>query len=341
MHEIEPTPKAITWYRSPLDPKVFKSLHVKSDFLGALQTFGFLGVLLLTGSLALYSSLHWPLGATLLLIIAHGTGTSFYINAVHELGHNTVFKTKALNAFFEKFFSFFGWINDEMFDLSHIRHHRYTLHQPDDLEVVLPMKVILRRMLALGIFNPLGIWWNLASTWRIATGKFQGEWENKIAPEGSPERARVMRWARFLLAGHGLIAAFSVYSHLWALPFLTTFSAGIFGSLLQGLVNNTQHIGLQDDVSDFRLCCRTLTLNPFLQFMYWHMNFHIEHHMFAAVPCYRLGRLHRLIQHDLPPSPHGIVATWKEISAILALQEKDPAYQYVQMVPQPVLVAAA
>jgi fatty acid desaturase len=65
---------------------------------------------------------------------------------------------------------------------------------------------------------------------------------------------------------------------------------------------------LLDNVSDFRLSTRTIILNPLLRFLYWHMNFHIEHHKYAAVPCYRLGTLHRLIRHDLPPSPRGLLA---------------------------------
>jgi fatty acid desaturase len=335
MLPAESPSRPITWYRCRLESKDFKALHEKSDLLAALQTFGYLGLLLATGGVALYSSLYWPLGVTLLLVILHGTFMSFNINAVHELGHNTVFKTKALNSFFEKFFFFFSGMNSAMFDLSHTRHHRYTLHQPDDLEVVLPYKVLLREILVRGIFNPMHMWWRISANWNMATGKFQSEWENKIAPEGSPERARVMRFSRLFLLGHGLIFAFSIYFHLWALPFLTTFSSGIFGSCLQSLMNFTQHIGLQDSVSDFRLCCRTFTINPFFQFLYWHMNFHIEHHMFAAVPCYRLGRLHRLIRHDLPTCTHGVVATWAEIGKILAIQEKDPAYQHVQIVPQP------
>jgi fatty acid desaturase len=337
MHEIEPTPRSITWYRTPLDSKVFKSLHEKSDLLGWLQAGGFLAPMLLTGGIAFYSSTHWPLGVTLLLLVCHGMLTSFHINAVHELGHNTVFRTKVLNVFFAKFFAFFTWMNDEMFDTSHTRHHRYTLHQPDDLEVVLPVKHTLWKMLLFGIFNPAGIWWTVSNTWRIAHGKFKGEWELKLFPPDSPEGAAAMRWARVMLIGHGLIIAISVYFHLWILPFLTTFSAGIFGSWLQNLCNNTQHIGLQDDVADFRLCCRTFTLNPFVQFLYWHMNYHIEHHMFAAVPCYRLGRLHRLIKHDLPPCPHGLVATWKEIIAIQEIQKADPDYQHEQQLPQATL----
>ena len=80
------------------------------------------------------------------------------------------------------------------------------------------------------------------------------------------------------------------------------------------MCNNTQHIGLQDDVPDFRLCTRTVILNPFFRFLYWHMNYHIEHHMYAAVPCYRLGKLHATIKNDLPHCPRGLYEAWTEIA---------------------------
>ena len=62
------------------------------------------------------------------------------------------------------------------------------------------------------------------------------------------------------------------------------------------------------------------------------MNYHTEHHMYAGVPCYNLGKLHELIQSDLPPSP-GLWAAWREIIAILQKQKIDPAYQYVAQLP--------
>jgi len=332
MQDTDLSPRPITWYRTPLDKKDFKSLHEKSDFLGWLQSLGYLGILVLTGSASFYAAGHWPIGVTLLLIFLHGMFCSFMINAVHELGHGTVFKTKALNAFFVRVFSFFGWINFEMFNTSHSRHHRYTLHQPDDLEVVLPIKVILKQAMVYGIINPMGIFWPVKGAYRIARSRFSGDWELKLFSEGSPERKAAVNWARTMLVGHGLIIAFSIYFHLWLLPILTTFT-GFYGGWLFSLCNNTQHIGLQDDVPDFRLCCRTMTLNPFFQFIYWHMNYHTEHHMYAAVPCYRLARLHRLIKYDLPPCPHGLLATWKEINAIQKKQETDPEYQYVAPLP--------
>jgi fatty acid desaturase len=333
MQNFDPSPRPVAWYRTPLDKKDFKSLHEKSDLLGWLQSLGYLGLLILTGGTALYAAGRWPIGVVLLLFLAHGTLCAFLINAVHELGHGTVFRTKFLNAFFVRVFSFFGWINFEMFNTSHARHHRYTLHQPDDLEVVLPIKVILKHALTHGIISPMGIFGNVKGAYRIARGRFNGEWELKLFPEGSPERKAAVNWARALLAGHGLIIAFSIYSHLWLLPILTTFNSA-YGGWLQFLCNNTQHIGLQDDVPDFRLCCRTFTLNPFVQFLYWHMNYHTEHHMYAAVPCYKLGRLHRLIKCDLPPCPHGLIATWKEIAAIQKIQETNPDYQYVAPLPK-------
>ena len=297
--------RPVAWYRTPIEAGTLRQLHERSDFMGWLQTLGYLGVIFLTGSIAYYSAGHWPIWLTLTLVFLHGTVFAFQINAVHELGHGTVFKTRSLNAFFDRVFSFLGWTNFEIFEASHARHHRYTLHPPDDLEVVLPIRVMVEGFLPEGLHQPgrlLGRW---PSTFRIARGGFRGEWELKLFPASEPVARRPpVHWARALLIGHGLILIISAVFELWMLPILVTF-APFYGVWLFFLCNNTQHIGLQDNVGDFRLCCRTFTLNPFVQFLYWHMNYHIEHHMFAAVPCYRLGRLHRTICTICRPAPRG------------------------------------
>lgn len=69
-------PRGVMWYRTKIDPEELKSLHVRSDLLGGLQTFGFLGLLILTGALALYSAWHWPWWVTVLLVFLHGTLSS-------------------------------------------------------------------------------------------------------------------------------------------------------------------------------------------------------------------------------------------------------------------------
>jgi fatty acid desaturase len=324
---------AIDWYRTPISREEFKSLHARSDFLGFFQTVGTLGILATTGAMAIYSLAHWRWEITLAIIFAHGMVTAFLINGVHELGHGTVFKTKWLNSFFCHIFAFLGWINHEMFQASHQRHHRYTLHPPDDLEVVLPVPLMIWHVFKTGIINPLAAWNTWKNTVRIARGKFSGAWEMTLYPKDKPESHRAtMRWARILLLGHSAIVAISLGLGYWIVPVLVTL-APFYGGWLFFLCNNTQHIGLRDNVPDFRLCCRTFTLNSWVRFLYWQMNYHTEHHMYAAVPCYRLGRLHRLIQHDLPPTPHGLVAVWKDIGGILKKQHPDPTFQHQVVLP--------
>lgn len=323
----------VNWYRTSIPRDEFKAIHAKSDAKGAVQTLGYLGILAATGVTAYYSFWHWPWMATVALVFLHGMVSAFLINGVHELGHGTVFKTKWMNRFFCHVLAFLGWINHETFQSSHTRHHRYTLHPPDDLEVVLPLHLMIRHWLLTGFVNPVAVWHALATTIRIARGRFAGEWEMTLYPPEEPELRKVpVRWARALLLGHGAIIVISLATGQWILPVLLTL-APFYGGWLFFLCNNTQHIGLQDFVPDFRLCCRTFTLNPVIRFLYWQMNYHTEHHMYAAVPCYNLGRLHKLIRHDLPPCQHGLAAVWKEIADIQARQEKDPSYQHQPELP--------
>ena len=190
----ERTTPAIAWYRTRIAPAELKTLHQRSDLLGALQTLGYLGTITFTAALALYSFAHWPWYVTVLAVFLHGTVASFYINAVHELGHGTVFRTRVLNRVFEHVFAFLGSINHEHFTASHTRHHRYTLHQPDDLEVTLPMSVVVKQFCPdARMVNPSRISrWMLKNTVRLARGRFQGEWETHVIP-GRPTPSKPRR----------------------------------------------------------------------------------------------------------------------------------------------------
>ena len=332
----------IAWYRTPLDKETMRALNAKSDWKGYRQTLGHLGLMALTAAATLWAASQSVWWLTALALFCHGTVSAFMINAVHELDHKSVFKTQKLNDFFANVFGFLGWIHPEHFYNSHMRHHQFTLHPPDDLEVVLPLKVLTRHFWQFG-FVHIKPWeviaYHIKNARRLARGQFEGEWELKLYPADEPEKAApIQRWAKTLLWGHALILAISVaggvlLSPVWLLVPVLTSMTPLYGGWLQFLCNNTQHIGLQDNVSDFRLSCRTFTVNRFVQFLYWQMNFHIEHHMYAAVPCYNLKQLHEAIKHELPPSSHGLVAVWKEIAAIQKLQDADPNYQHAAKIP--------
>ena len=325
--------RKITWYRSRLDREVLRSLNQRSDWKGMLQTLGHLGLLTLTGTGAFYAAGRLPLPVLLLILFLHGTVHAFLLNGFHELCHNSVFRTKFLNTFFLRIFSFLGPFNYVRFWASHSDHHKYTLHPPDDYEVMLPVKLTFSGFLKSAIVNPWGFYARWKLIVRLSFGKLEGPEATVMFPESDMEKRReLFNWARIQLVGHALIVGVSLYFGLWLVPVLITL-APAYGGWLLYLCNTTQHVGLTDNVPDFRLCCRTITLNPLVRFLYWHMNFHIEHHMYAAVPCYNLGKLHKLIKHELPHCPVGLFETWKQIITILKKQKTDPEYQYVPELP--------
>lgn len=328
----------IQWYRSPVDRQCLKDLGRKSDLKGFLQAGGHLALLAATGTCAFLAlgRLAWSWVA--LIVFCHGTFYCCLLNGIHELVHGTVFKTDRLNRVFAGVYSFLLGFDHLFFWTSHTEHHKYTLHPPDDLEVMLPLPLTVKKFFLHGFINPAGPVGFTHVLWRyirVSCGHFTGEWEMALFPPDDPEKRRpLIRWARFMLIGHGLILAISIYFKLWLLPLLITF-APYYGRWLVYILTYSQHGGLVDNVTDYRLCCRTIRLNPFIQFLYWHMNFHTEHHMYASIPCYNLGKLHEHIKHDLPYCPKGLWATWMQMLAIQKKQKADSDYQYVAPLPEP------
>ena len=133
-----PQKRRVRWYRCEVTRDQLKSLNRRSDLLGFAQTLGFLGVIAAASGAAIFSSVNWPWYVTALLVFVNGHFWHFLINGFHELVHDSVFKTRWLNRFILRIFSFLGWYNHHHFWASHTEHHKYTLHPPDDLEVVLP-----------------------------------------------------------------------------------------------------------------------------------------------------------------------------------------------------------
>ena len=332
MAEDKPERK-INWYRSPVGREELAALNQRSDWKGMLQTFGYLGLLVLSGATVWIAAGRLSIPVVLLLLFIHGTLYSFQVNAFHELCHKTVFKTKALNTIFMQVVGFLSWSNPILYWASHQEHHKYTLHPPDDLEVVFPIKLTLKAYLETAVVNPLDLYTRLRTSIRLSFGRLEVEWENHLFPPWAIAlRQSLFNWARIHLVVQILLVIISLYLHLWLVPVLITL-APFYGGWLAYFCNNSQHVGLQDNVPDFRLCTWTVILNPVLSFLYWHINYHTEHHMYAAVPCYNLSKLHDLIKSDLPPSPMGLYAIWKKIIEILKLQAADPKYQYVAELP--------
>ena len=104
--EMTKNQRKINWYRCPLPRETLAAFNQRSDFWGLLQTLGHLGLLAATGAGAWYAAEHLALPWLLLILFFHGTFYAFLLNGFHELCHSTVFKSKFLNYFFLRVFSF-------------------------------------------------------------------------------------------------------------------------------------------------------------------------------------------------------------------------------------------
>jgi fatty acid desaturase len=335
----------INWYRCQVDPRVMSGLMQCSDFRGFRQALGHLGLWCATGTLAYlaFSHIHyanwiWSVPLLLAALFAHGTVGSFLGGtACHELSHKTPFKTKSINEFFLKVFAFFGWWDQVWFRPSHIRHHQVTVHNDYDGEVVLPQKLALKDwQFWLGLFawNPVNTWKVLQTYYRRATGRLDNEWFEFVLPENNDKLRREHRdWARFTLIGHALLALIFIATGHWFLIFIVNLGAQYCG-WLGFLCGTPQHYGLSPNVPDHRVCCRTYTCSWLPGFLYWNMQYHIEHHMFPAVPFFNLPKLRRAIEHDMPPAPHGLWSTWRDLLEIHRRQQTDANYAFVPKLPQ-------
>ena len=77
---------------------------------------------------------------------------------------------------------------------------------------------------------------------------------------------------------------------------------------------------------DHRLNARTVYMNPIFRFLYWNMNYHVEHHIFPTVPYHALPKLHEAIKADCPTPYPSSIAAYREIIPTVLRQLKDPTY---------------
>ncbi|MDG1000626.1 MAG: fatty acid desaturase, partial [Pseudomonadales bacterium] len=145
-------------------------------------------------------------------------------------------------------------------------------------------------------------------------------------------RLRYKRWARTLLLGHGLLAFCFIVSGHWFLMVIFTIGTQ-YCAWLGFLCGLPQHYGMQPNSPDFRYNTRTFTCAWLPAFLYWNMQYHVEHHMYPAVPFFNLPKLREKLAHDLPPAPHGLRATWKEMIEIKRRLAADKGYQFIPVVP--------
>ena len=107
-----------------------------------------------------------------------------------------------------------------------------------------------------------------------------------------------------------------------------------FFTFLNVIWGLTQHMGLKENTKDHRLSTRSVRLSTIPSFIYWKMEYHIEHHMFPMVPSYNLPKLYEEIKDQLP-KPQNLIEAYKEILPAIMKQKEDSGYFFKKEVPEP------
>jgi fatty acid desaturase len=307
------------WYKTDIPRARLKELMKRSDGPATLDTLLWIGMLIVTGGLSAYFWGSWLCVPFFFVygVLYGSAGDSRW----HECGHGTAFKTQWKNDVVYQIACFFMMRNPVVWRWSHSRHHTDTIIIGRDPEIITmrPPEMI---KVALNFFGILDVPQALASMVRYAFGHLT-EAEKDFIPQS--ERAKVAPVARVWTAIYVATIAACFWMHS-ILPLMLVGLPRMYGAWHHLLTGLTQHIGLADDVVDHRLNSRTVYINPFSRFVYWNMNYHVEHHMFPMVPYHALPELHKEMLFDCAKPYSGFWQTYREIIPTLFRQLRDPTY---------------
>lgn len=315
------------WYATPIPRQVMKQLMARRDGPAIRDTLIWITALVTSGTLAYLSWGSWtaiPLFA-IYGVLYGSCGDSRW----HECGHGTAFRTPWMNTLVYHFASFLILRNGTLWRWSHSRHHTDTIIVGRDPEITVERPPNLSGAVLDLLYLRTGFG-ELRRMLRHVVG-WMSPAEMDFVPES--ERWKVFLEARIQFSILLATILWSLYAgSIMPLMFigLPTFYGAWMDLVLFGY---TQHAGLAEDVTDHRLNSRTVYLNPVFSFIYWNMNYHVEHHMFPMVPYHALPQLHAVIKDDCPPAYPSLLSAWREILPTLWKQRHDTGYFVKRQLP--------
>jgi MocE subfamily Rieske [2Fe-2S] domain protein len=248
----------------------------------------------------------------------------------HESGHGTAFRTDWMNNALYEVASFMVMRESTVWRWSHTRHHSDTIIVGRDPEIVVPRPPSLRA-LVLSFLNLGAYPTYFGKILNHSIGRTTTD-ERTFIPE--IELGKVYRNARIYISVYAAAIGLFIYSRS-ILPLLLVGLTNLFGTWLMVIYGLTQHAGLAENVLDHRLNCRTVYMNRINRYLYWNMNYHLEHHMFPLVPYHALPKLHVLVKDDCPEPYPSLLSAWQEIVPAVLRQVRDPAYHIKRTLPAP------
>ena len=320
------------WFKPEIDGKVLRELSQRSDLPGWRHIVIFFGSLLALGMLCINS---WGSLWFIPIYIAYCTLWGGADAIWHECGHRTAFKSIKLNNIFYYIGGFMNGFEPVRFRCSHALHHNFTASvDPHDFEVDGSIFWSPKNLLNfLIIFVPgMGLL-NLHKSIQREIIEHAFGVNTRVMKECIPDnkREQCIKVSRIFVSIWVSIILVSIFLGSFLPIFLLLIPK--FFATLNIIWGITQHMGLREDVKDHRHSTRSIRLNPILSFIYWNMEYHIEHHLFPSVPSYNLPKLHKEIKDQLP-EPQTLLQAYKEIIPAVIRKSKDPNYFIPVTVPK-------
>ncbi|WP_421723839.1 fatty acid desaturase family protein [Bauldia sp.] len=314
------------WYHTDIPRKRLKQLMRRSDGPAIRDTAIWLTAFIVSGVGAYLTwGTWWCVPFFIVYGVLYGSSTD---SRWHECGHRTAFRTQWMNDVVYQVASFMILREPAVWRWSHVRHHTDTLIVGRDPEIAAPRPPNLLKI-CLAFFGLPQAKVYFSRLFHHAAGHLSDE-EKTYIPE--MEWNRVYWTARVHVAIYVVVIGWSIAIGS-ILPLMFVGLPSFYGAWLYVLTGLTQHAGLQEDVLDHRLNCRTVYMNPIVRFLYWNMNYHIEHHMFPMVPYHNLPALHEEMKDDTPTPYSGFWEAYKEIIPTLIRQVKEPTYYAKRKLP--------
>jgi fatty acid desaturase len=265
-------------------------LRRRSNVMGALLVLHAWG--LVGAAMALFAL--WPNPLTLLVgvVLVGGRQLGLAI-LMHDAAHGLLFRHRRLNDWVGRSLCAYPVASDmDAYRPYHLKHHRLT-QQADDPDLVLSApfpitRVSLRRKFVRDL------------TGQTFMQRRRMQLQDALGPAGRPWPERLRRFRARLgaaLAVNVLMAVILVasgywylYLLLWLLPIATWYQ------LIARVRNIAEHAVVRDN-DDALLNTRTTRAGWLVRLVLapYRVNYHLEHHLFLFVPCWRLPAAHRLL----------------------------------------------
>ena len=315
------------WYQCPVPRETMRQLLVRRDGPAIRDTIIWFALIIGAGyaTYRLWGSAWAILPYAIYAVLYASTSDSRW----HEAGHGTAFKTDWMNNVLYEIASFMVMRESVVWRWSHNRHHSDTIIVGRDPEIAIPRPPQLKNIV-MTFFNVRTYISYFRAVLRHCAGRMSADEKTFIPVTEFPH---VYRNARIYAAIYAAAIALSFHERS-VLPLMLVGFTNFFGTWLMPIYGFTQHAGLAENVLDHRLNCRTVYMNPIHRFLYWNMNYHVEHHMFPLVPYHALPGLHAAVKDDCPTPYTSILNAWCEIVPAVLRQMKDPAYHVKRRVPE-------